>query len=87
MSATALAVAEASQKAIHDELVIDMARDILDAKEFLDREQMMKALFQYSATLTAITANLVTKVLLTEEQMNAMLDELGEFEELGKEME
>ena len=87
MSATALAVAEASQKAIHDELVIDMARDILDAKEFLDREQMMKALFHYSAALTAVTANLVTCVLLTEQQMEDMLGELSEFETLGKEME
>lgn len=87
MSATALAIAEASQRAIHDELVIDMARDIIDAREFLDREEMMKALFQYSAALTAITANLVTTVLLTEQQMSDMLDELGEFEALGKEME
>lgn len=87
MSATALAIAEASKNALHDEIVMSMAKDILDSKEFLDRDEMMKALFHYSAALTAITANLVTTVLLTEQQMSDMLDELGEFEALGKEME
>ena len=87
MSATALAIAEASKNALHDEIVMSMAKDILDAREFLDTETMKLALFQYSAALTAITANLVTTVLLTEQQMSDMLDELGEFEALGKEME
>ena len=87
MSATALAIAEASKSALHHEIVLSMAQDILDSKEFLDREQMMKALFHYSAALTAVTANLVTCVLLTEQQMEDMLGELSEFETLGKEME
>jgi uncharacterized membrane protein (DUF106 family) len=48
---------------------------------------MLHILFQYSAQLIALTANLVTSVLLTEEQMTAMMSELKEFQELGKEME
>lgn len=87
MSATALAVAEASKQAIHHEDVLDMARDLIDARNIADDDQMIKILFHYSAHLAAVTANLVTQVLLTEEQMDAMLSEISEFEELGKEME
>jgi hypothetical protein len=87
MSATAIAIAEASKEAMYDEYVMDMARDIIDMKNDIDEKQMLNILFHYSAQLTAITANLVTKVLLTEEQMTAMIDELSELEELGKEME
>ena len=87
MSATALAIAEASQNALHSDEVMDMARSLIDVREIADEEQMLRILFQYSATLAAVTANLVTHVLLTEEQINDMISEISEFEELGKEME
>ena len=87
MSATAIAIAEASKEAMYDDGVMDLARDIIDMKNDIDEKQMLNILFHYSAQLAAVTANLVTKVLLTEEQMNAMIEELSEFEALGKEME
>jgi hypothetical protein len=87
MSATALAVAEASKQAMYEDEIMDMARDLIDARNIADDEQMLHILFQYSAQLIALTANLVTSVLLTEEQMTAMMSELKEFQELGKEME
>jgi len=87
MSATALAIAEASKQAVHDDGVLDMARDLIDARNIADDDQMIKILWHYSAHLAAVTANLVTSALLTEEQMNDMLSELNEFEQLGKEME
>ena len=86
MSATALAIADASKQAMFDETVIDMAKEVMDIAKMGDEQMIKFALFQYSAQLTALTANLVTSVLLTEEQMDAMLSELSEFEELGKEM-
>lgn len=86
MSATALAIAEASKEAMYSDEVMDMARSLIDVRNIADEEQMLRILFQYSATLTAVTANLVTSVLLTEEQMNAMIGEIVEFEELGKEI-
>ena len=86
MIATALAVAEASKEAIYSDEVLSMAKELIEAKDLVDEEAMMKLLFVYSATLTAVTANLVTSVLLTKEQMETMLSELQEFDELGKEM-
>ena len=87
MSATALAVAEASKQALHDDGTVSMAKWLLDNKDSITQEEMMKELFHFSTHLAALTAHLVTSVLLTEEQMNAMMDEIAEFEELGKEME
>lgn len=87
MSATALAVAEASKEALHSPDVVSAVKYILENKNILSDEEMLREMFVYSAHLTAVTAHLVTSVLLTEEQMNAMMEEISEFEELGKEME
>ncbi len=87
MSATALAIAEASKQAVHDDGVLDMARDLIDARNIADDDQMIKILWHYSAHLAAVTANLVTCALLTEQQMTDMMSEISELEELGKEME
>jgi len=86
MSATALTIAEASKQAIYHDDVMEMAKHLIDIRNIADEEQMIQMLFHYSAHLTAVTANLVTSVLLTEEQMNDMLSEIEEFEQLGKEM-
>jgi hypothetical protein len=50
-------------------------------------EQFMQFLFKYSASLSALTATLVTSVCLTESQMNDMVDTIKEFDELEKGME
>jgi hypothetical protein len=49
-------------------------------------DEFAQAMFIYSAGLAAMTTTLVTHVLLTEEQLNVMLDTIKEFDELGKEM-
>ena len=87
MSATALAVAEASKQALHSEDIISGVKYILENKNILSDEEMMREMFIYSTHLTALTAHLVTSALLTAEQMDAMMEEIAEFEELGKEME
>lgn len=87
MSATALAIAEASKNALYHNDVVSAVKHILENKDILSDDEMMREMFAYSAHLTAVTAHLVTSVLLTEEQMNAMMEEISEFEELGKEME
>ena len=87
MSATALAIAEASKEALHSPDVVSAVNYILENKNILSEEEMMREMFVYSTHLTALTAHLVTSVLLTEEQFDAMLDEVREFDELGKEME
>ena len=87
MSATALTIAEASKQAIYHDDVLEMAKHLIDIRNIADDDQMIKMLFHYSAHLTAVTANLVTCALLTEQQMTDMMNEISELEELGKEME
>jgi hypothetical protein len=86
MSATALAIAEASRQAMYDNNVMDMAKEVMEIAQMGDEQMIKFALFQYSAQLTSLTANLVTCVLLTEDQMTAMISEINELEELGKEI-
>lgn len=87
MSATALAIAEASKQALHSDEVVGAVKYILENKNILTEQEMLREMFVLSTHLTALTAHLVTSVLLTEEQMDAMMNEISEFEELGKEME
>jgi ABC-type polysaccharide/polyol phosphate transport system ATPase subunit len=49
-------------------------------------EEFAHALFQYSAALSSMTTTLVTHVLLTEQQINDMVDTIKEFDELGKDI-
>lgn len=87
MSATALAIAEASKQALHSDEVVSGVKYILENKNILTEQEMLREMFVLSTHLTALTAHLVTSVLLTEEQMDAMMNEIAEFDELGKEME
>jgi hypothetical protein len=45
-----------------------------------------RALFEYSALLSSLTATLVTNVLLTESEMDAMINDIKEFDNLGKDI-
>lgn len=86
MISTMLQLQNATQEAVHDEIVMDMASAIYQNKDSMTSEGFARALFQYSATLSAMTTTLVTHVLLTEEQLSDMIDTIKEFEELGKDI-
>jgi hypothetical protein len=44
-------------------------------------------MFMYSASLSALTATLVTHACLTENQINDMLETIQEMESMGKDIE
>lgn len=85
MIATALAIADASKNAVSEPMILEMAAKIVQSHTDMTREELIDALFFYSATLSSVTASLVTEVCLTGEQVTAMLDEIDEFDKLGKE--
>jgi len=87
MLATALAIQEATQDAVMDESVMVMASSMYHNKDEMSTEDFAKALFRYSAHLSALTATLVTSVCLTENQINEMMDTIKEFDSLGKDIE
>lgn len=87
MISTMLQLQNATQEAVHDEMIMDMASAIYHHRDEMSSEEFARALFQYSAALSSMTTTLVTHVLLTEEQINDMVDTIKEFDELGKDIE
>jgi transcriptional regulator of NAD metabolism len=87
MISTALAIQEATKNAVHDDEVMGMAAAIFHHRHELDEEEFIKAMFMYSAHLSAMTATLVTHACLTESQINDMLETIKEMETMGKDIE
>jgi hypothetical protein len=86
MIATMLELQNATQEAVHDEMIMNMASAIYHHKDEMSSEEFARALFEYSAALSAMTTTLVTHVLLTESELGVMLDTIREFDELGKDI-
>ena len=87
MIATALALQEASKEAVFDETSIAMASALYHGRNVMDDEQFQQAIFMYSAHLSAIATTLATNILLTESQINEMMDTIKEFESMGKDLD
>jgi hypothetical protein len=86
MLSTALAIQNATQEAVMDNTVMSMASAMYHNKNEMTENDFAKALFIYSAHLSALTATLVTSACLTETQMDEMMDTIKEFEQLGKDI-
>jgi len=86
MLSTALAIQEATRDAVHDEEVMGMASAIFHHRHELDEEDFIKAMYMYSAHLSAMTATLVAHACLTESQINDMLETINEMENMGKDI-
>jgi len=86
MIATAIALQEATQEAVHDDMVMAMASNLLQNRD-TDPESFAKMLFQYSAMLSSMTTTLVTNALLTESQLHDLLDTINEMESMGKDID
>ncbi len=86
MIVTAIKLQEATKEAVHDPMMMEMASHLFRARNIVSDDEFVKALFDYSSLLSALTVTLATNVLLTEEQMDAMINEIKEFDELGKDV-
>lgn len=87
MIITALKLQEATKEAVHDELAMAMASQLFIGRNIMTDEEFTRMLFEYSAMLASLTATLATNALLTEEQVNDMINEIKEFEQIGKDVE
>ena len=86
MLATAIALQEATQEAVHDPMVMDFAADVFQSR-YLSDDEFAQKLYQYSAFLSSLTASLATNVLLTESQFDEMISSIKEMEALTNEVE
>lgn len=86
MLATALALQEATQEAVHNEMVMDMAAVIYQNKDEMTGDEFIHAMYKYSAMLASVTTTLATHALLTESQIDEMMSSINEFDKLGKDI-
>ena len=86
MLATAIALQQVTQEAVHDEETMAMASALFHHRNDLPEDEFIKMIYMYSAHLASLTASLVTNVCLTESQMNDMLNSIREMEALGKDI-
>lgn len=86
MLSTALALQEATKEAVHDEEIMGMASMLYHGRNEMSSEDFAQALYLYSAHLSALTTTLATNILLTESQINEMMDTIKELESLGKDI-
>ena len=86
MIATAIRLQEITKEAVHDDMTMEMAAQLFQTRNIISDEEFAQALYQYSALLASLTTTLATSVLLTEEQLDTMVDEIKEFDKLGKDI-
>ena len=86
MIATAIKLQEASKDAVHDEMIMEIVKHIMEIRNVVDDEGFIKEMYNYSAMLSAMTTTLVAHALLTEEQINDMLEAIKEMDKVGEEL-
>ena len=84
MISTAFAIQDATRDAVFDASTVSMIKEIIESKDMLDEDSLIQSLFKYSAHLSALTASLVTSICLTQEQLDAMVETIKEFDQLEK---
>lgn len=81
---TAFAIADATKEGMYSQEVKDSAYELIKTlTEYDELEEIVDALFKYSATLSASVSTAVTSVFLNESQFAAMMSEVNELEDLG----
>ena len=86
MLATAIALQQATQEAVHDEETMAMASALFHHRNEITEDEFIRMIYIYSAHLASLTATLVTHVTLTESQLNEMMDTIKEMNDIGEEI-
>lgn len=82
MLSTAMGVLEATKNAIFDEDIMGLAGELHTRRNELPDEIYAKYLFMYSSAIASKVADLVSQVLLTEQEMSDLCATLTEMENL-----
>lgn len=87
MIATAMAVAEATKKALYSDDVRELAFILIESKDDVSKENYSKMLFMLMSLLSAKVGDLTTKVFLTEKQFSEMMKEINDLENISEKIE
>jgi hypothetical protein len=82
-----LQIKEATEEALFDPDLMSLAQFMFQNREYMEQEQFAQMLFKYGASLSALTATLVSTICLSESDMSDMVATIKEMNELSKEME
>lgn len=86
MISTMLQIREATEEALMDPELMDLAGFIFQNHKFIEDDQLAQLLFKYSASLSALTATLVTQVCLSQSDLSDMVATIKEMNQLEKEI-
>jgi hypothetical protein len=86
MLSTATALIEAVGDSIMEDEVMDFARTILHNRNEMSEDDFAKALYFYSGILASATADKVTKVLLSKDDLQTLADTIDEMEIMRNEV-
>ena len=84
MLSTAVSIAEATKKAVFDEEILALAGELHTRRNELSDNQYPKYIYMYSVALASKVADLTTRILLTKEEMSALVDTINEMEEISE---
>jgi isochorismate synthase EntC len=86
MLSTATALIEAVGDSIMEDEVINVARIITQQRNEMSEDDFAKAIYFYSGMLASATADKVTKVLLSKEDLQTLADTIDEMETMRNEV-
>jgi hypothetical protein len=87
MISTMLQIREATEEALMDPELMDLAGFIFQNHKFIEDEQLAQLLFKYSASLSALTATYVSQVCLSDSDLSDMVATIKEMNQLTQELE
>jgi hypothetical protein len=82
-----LQIKEATEEALFDHELMGLAQFMFKNREYMENEEFARLLFKYSASLSALTATLVSSICLSESDMSDMIATMKEMNQLTEEME
>jgi len=85
MISTALALQNSTREAVHDPMVVELAKDLYESRHISEDEYIRK-IYKYSALLASITTTLAISVLLTESEIDEMMNSINEMESMGEDI-
>jgi len=87
MIATAIALQNATREAVHDPMVMELARDLFESRHASAEDEYLRKIYRYSALLASITTTAALTVLLTESEIDEMMNSIEEMESMGKDID
>ena len=86
MISTMLQIKSATEEALMDPELMDLAGFIFQNHKFIEDDQLAQLLFKYSASLSALTATYVSQVCLSYSDMSDMVATIKEMNQLTEEI-